>query len=111
LECIAAKLKAIPDWIFIYGEESRLAAAALQVFARGTLSLDQINAWLAFLSADWENAWSDDARALAFFNGRNFLRSLHYKMLTREDIPDQERILKMLRETLDQVNPIITPEL
>ncbi|RPI25663.1 MAG: DUF2785 domain-containing protein, partial [Actinobacteria bacterium] len=29
LECIAAKLKAIPDWIFIYGEESRLAAAAL----------------------------------------------------------------------------------
>jgi hypothetical protein len=108
LECIAAKLKAILDWIFIYGEESRLAAAALQVFARGTLSIHQIKTWLAFLSADWENAWSDEARALAFFNGRNFLRSLHYKMLPREDIPDQEMILKMLRETLDQVNPIIS---
>jgi hypothetical protein len=111
LECIAAKLKAIPDWIFIYGEESRLATAALQIFAGGMLSMDQIKTWLAFLSADWDNAWSDDERALAFFNGRNFLRSLHYKLLAREDISDKEVILKMLRETLDQVNPIIIPEL
>jgi hypothetical protein len=111
LECIAAKLKAIPDWIFIYGEESRLAAAVLQIFARGTLSDQQIITWLAFLSADWENAWSDDARALAFFNGRNFLRSLHYKLLTREGVPLKDIILKMLRDTLDQVNPIIMPEL
>jgi hypothetical protein len=111
LECIAAKLKAIPDWIFIYGEESRLAAAVLQIFARGTLSIHQIKTWLAALSADWNNAWSDDERALAFFNGRNFLRSLHYKLLNREDVSDQEMILTMLRETLDQVNPIIMPEL
>jgi len=111
LDCIAVKLKAIPDWIFIYGEEARLAVAALQVFVRGTLSLEQVKAWLAFLSANWDNAWSDDERALAFFNGRNFLRSLHYKMLAQEDISDKEVILKMLRETLDQVNPIIIPEL
>ncbi len=111
LECIAAKLKAIPDWIFIYGEESRLAVAALQIFVRGTLSINQIKTWLAYLSSDWNNSWCDDERALAFFNGRNFLRSLHYRMLTREDIPDKETILNMMRETLDQVNPFIMPEL
>lgn len=52
LESIAAKLKAIPDWIFIYGEESRLAAAVLQIFVRGTLNIHQNKTWLAVLSAD-----------------------------------------------------------
>lgn len=111
LACIAAKLKAIPDWIFIYGEESRLATAALQIFARGTLSSSQIKAWLDFLSADWQNSWWDQELALKFFNGRNFLRSLHYKLLASEGVADKETILKMLRETLDQVNPVIMPEL
>ncbi len=63
------------------------------------------------ISADWNNSWWDHVRALAFFNGRNFLRSLYYKMLTREDVSDKEMILQMLRETLDQVIPIIIPEL
>ena len=111
LEAIAAKLKAIPDWVFIYGEESRLAAAALQIFARGTLRLEQIKTWLDSLSADWHNSWWDEGRALAFFNGRNFVRVLHYRLLAREDVAERETILKMLRETLDQVNPIVMPEL
>lgn len=111
LECIATKLKAIPDWVFIYGEESRLAAVPMQIFARGTLRPDQVKAWLAFLSADWDNSWSEEGRALAFFNGRNFLRSLHFRLPAREDVAERETILKMLRETLDQVNPIVMPEL
>jgi hypothetical protein len=111
LTCIATKLKAIPDWIFIYGEESRLAAAVLQIIERGTLSPGQIKTWLDFVSADWENSWWDRALALKFFNGRNFLRSLHYKLLARENVSDKETILKMLRETLDGVNPVIMPEL
>lgn len=111
LECIAAKLKAIPDWIFIYGEESRLATAVLNVFARGTLSLGQIETWLDSLSSDWDNSWCDRERALKFFNGRNFLRSLHYKLLSSEEVPDREPILNMLRGTLDQANPIIMPDL
>ena len=81
-----------------------------QSWQRGTLSLDQIKAWLASLSAEWNNAWWDEGRTRAFFNGRNFLRALHWKLLGRENVPDQEAILKMLRDTLDQVQPFILPE-
>ena len=110
LDCIATKLRVITDWIYVYGEESRLAVEVVQIFARGTLSTDQISKWLASLSADWNNSWSDEGRARAFFNGRNFLRSLHYRLLGRENIPDKEVILKMLRDTLDHVQLVMLPE-
>lgn len=110
IDCIAVKLRDVTDWIYVYGEESRLAVAVLQIFARGTLSTDQIKEWLASLSADWNNSWWDEGRARAFLNGRNFLRSLHYKILGRDDIPDKEAIQKMLRDTLDHVQPFMPPE-
>jgi len=110
MDCIAAKLRDATDWIYVYGEESRLAVAVVQIFARGTLSTDQIKEWLVSLSADWNNSWWEEGRARAFLNGRNFLRSLHYKMLGRDDIPDKEAIQKMLRDTLDHVQPFVPPE-
>jgi len=110
IDCIAVKLRDVTDWIYVYGEESRLAVAVVQIFARGTLSTDQIKEWLATLSADWNNSWWDEGRARAFLNGRFFLRSLHYKLLDRDDIPDKEAIQKMLRDTLDHVQPFMPPE-
>jgi hypothetical protein len=110
INCIAVKLRDVTDWIYVYGEESRLAVAVVQIFARGTLSTDQIKEWLASLSADWNNSWWDEGRAKAFLNGRNFLRSLHYKILGRDDIPDKEAIQKMLRDTLDHVQPFVPSE-
>lgn len=107
MDCIAVKLREVTDWIYVYGEDSRLAVAVVQIFARGTVGTDQIREWLAALSADWNNSWWDEGRARAFLNGRNFLRSLHYRMLDRDDIPDKAVILKMLRDTLDHVQPFI----
>jgi hypothetical protein len=110
LDCVADKLRDATNWTYIYGEDARLAVAVVEVFVRGTLSVDQVKNWLAFLSTDWNNSWWDEGRARAFFNGRNFLRALHWKTLKAENISDKETILGMLRDTLDQISPFIPPE-
>jgi len=107
---IADKLKDSNNWIFIYDEDDCLAEPAMEIFARGTLSADQIRAWLAILSADWNDAFRDEKRARAFFNGRNFLRSLHWMMSGMDDLPHREEVQTILRETLDQTCRFVFPE-
>lgn len=110
LYCIADKLKDSTRWVYLYGEDARLAVAVVEIFMRGTLGVEQVKSWLASLSADWNNSWWDEGRARAFFNGRNFLRALYWKMLSRDEIVDKEAIYKALRETLDPVQPFVLPE-
>jgi hypothetical protein len=105
LDCMAGKLKDAKNWVYLYGEDSRLCMAAVAVFERGTLGIEQVKTWLVSLSADWNNSWSEERRTRAFFNGRNFLRALNWKMADKE-ISDKEAIQKLLHETLDQVKPI-----
>ena len=110
LACIANKLKDSDHWIYMYDEDDCLAEPAMEIFARGTLSTDQVRAWLAILSADWHDAFRDEKRARAFFNGRNFLRSLYWMMSGRDDIPHQEAVQTILRDTLDQTCRFVFPE-
>jgi hypothetical protein len=106
LNCMADKLKDSRNWVYLYGEDSRLCLAAVAVFMRGTLSIQEVKTWLVSLSADWNNSWSEEGRARAFLNGRNFLRALYWKMLDKE-IPNKEAIQTLLRETLDPIQPIV----
>jgi len=107
LDCIANKIKAATHWIYLYGEDGRLARAAIAVFIRETLTPEQIQAWLASLSADWTGAWWDEGRTRAFFNTRNFLRAIHWRipLLKVDKVPNQETILKMLEDTLEKAEP------
>jgi hypothetical protein len=109
LNCIADKLRDSTHWVYIYGEDARLASPVLEILARGTLSMEQIKNWLAFLSADWNNSWWDEARARAYFNGRNFISALHWGVLKSETIPDKEVILTTLRDMLNQIKPFKRP--
>jgi len=110
LDCIAAKLKESAHWIYIYDEDDCLAEPVVDIFARGTLSLDQVQDWLAILSADWNDAFRDKDRTRAFFNGRNFLRAIHWLMSTRENIPNREALQSSLRDTLDGICRFEFPE-
>ncbi len=107
LDSIADKLKNTTHWIYLYGEDGRLARTAIAVFIRETLSTDQIKDWLASLSADWNGAWWDEGRTRAFFNSRNFLRAIHWRipLLKVDKVPNKETILKMLEDTLEQAEP------
>jgi hypothetical protein len=110
LDYLAAKLKDSAHWIYIYDEDDCLAEPAVDIFARGALSVDQVRDWLAVLGADWNDAFRDEGRARAFFNGRNFLRSAHWQMSTRDDIPNRDAIQNALRNTLDQTCRFVFPE-
>jgi len=107
LDCIANKLKNATHWIYLYGEDGRLARTAIMIFIRETLTMDQIQDWLTSLSADWNGAWWDEGRTRAFFNARNFLRAVHWRipLLKVDKVPNKEAILKMLEDTLEQAEP------
>jgi hypothetical protein len=107
LDCVAAKLMATTNWIFLYGEEARLARVAISVFLRETLSLEEVREWLKSLAASWQGAWLEEGRARAYHNGLGFLRSLHYRipLLKVDVVPQKEEILKMIVETLEGAEP------
>jgi len=107
LDCLASLLGASRDWIYLYGEDGRLGRVAITVFNRATLPPEQVKTWLKALSADWNGAWRDEGRTRAYFNARNCLRAMHWRisMLKVDKIPDQEAILALLAETLEGAEP------
>jgi hypothetical protein len=105
LEAISAKLRKSTDWVYLHGEDDRLANAVLSVFRRGMVSTEQVKVWLAALSADWQGAWMDEARTRAFFNVRNFLRAVHLAQVNADDFPQKNELQVLLLETLENLQP------
>lgn len=107
LDCLARKLWDTTDWIYLYGEDGRLARVAIVIFMRETLTMDQVKDWLASLSTEWKGAWRYEGRTRGFFNSRNFLRAVHWRipLLKVDIVPNKETILKMIEDTLEQAEP------
>jgi hypothetical protein len=107
LNCIASKLNDSTCWNYLYNEDSRIARAITGIFERNTLTLDQIKAWLAFMSSDWNGAWQSEKGTRAYFNGRNLIRALYFYLVTKkgDQVPNEETILKLLQDTLEQARP------
>lgn len=107
LDCIAGKLGQTANPVLLYGEDARLARAAIIVFIHETLSMDQVREWLGRLSASWNGAWMDEGRARAYFNGRNFLRAIHWRipLLKVDKVPGKEALLSLIEDTLEKAEP------
>jgi hypothetical protein len=107
LNCIARNLEHSTHGIYLYNEDSRIARAVTRIFVRNTLSIDQIEDWLTSLRMKWNGAWRSEDLTRAYNNGRNFMRSLYLYILTLEDdkVPNEEKILKLLQETMTQAKP------
>ena len=107
LDYIARKLSDPTLSVFQYNEDSRIAQPALWIFIRGILTLDQIEAWVASLTREWNGAWQNEDRTRAYNNGRNFLRALYWYTLLKggNDIPNQEAVLRLLQSGLEQAKP------
>lgn len=110
LDCIATTLNNSTAMAYIYSEDCRLARAVIEIFKQDTLSLEEIQAWLANLSSSWNGAWASEETALSFFNARNFLRCLHWRMDITEDISNKQAIMDLLHEALDQARPWAAPD-
>ncbi|MGE5251618.1 MAG: DUF2785 domain-containing protein [Bacteroidota bacterium] len=102
LNAIAAKLVNSTNWIYVHGEDDRLARAALTVFERDLLDAATLEAWLRALTSPgeegWKEAWADEGRAAAFFNTRNFLRSVALRVINADSVPHREQLQSLLLE-------------
>jgi hypothetical protein len=106
---ISEKLVQSTTWVYVYGEDDRLSRAALEILRRGTLSATFVSRWLdSFLKPNgepWEGAWTKAESTRAFFNARNFIRSLYLQISNESGFPQQEELEQLLLETIQKLRP------
>lgn len=104
---IAQKLFNATNWVYVHGEDDRLSSAVLTIFQRGLLDLTVIKEWLNSLTrpkvGSWKGAWTKGESTCAFFNVRNFLRSLYLQVTTEDEVPQQEELEQILSESIQNL--------
>jgi hypothetical protein len=105
LTAISEKMRSTASWVYIHGEDDRLARAVVTAFARETLTLDQIKRWLDGLSANWQGAWMDESQSRAYFNTRNLLRAVHLRILSTNDLTRKDELVALALEAASSMRP------
>ena len=109
LNGIRVKLTNSTNWVYVHGEDDRLSRAVLGILQRDTLSPPFIKEWLhSFLKPDgssWKGTWTKEASTKAFFNVRNFLRSLYLQITTEDEFLLPEEVEQVLLETIQNLRP------
>ena len=108
LRSIAKKLVHSTNWIYIHGEDDRLANAVTAILQRDLLTMDEIGAWIESMTkpdTPWVGAWMDEARTRAFGNIRNFVRSVFLKILSSENLPRKAEIQALMMEATTALVP------
>ena len=108
LNAITEKLLHATNWVYAHGEDDRLARAVSSIFERNLLSADAIKDWLASLvtpKPNWRGAWTDEARTVAYFNVRNFLRALHLRVIQMDKLEHKAEWQSLLLEANTNLKP------
>lgn len=109
LNGICEKLTRSTNWVYLHGEDDRLSRAVLEIMHRGTSSATFVKKWLnSFLKpgfGSWKGAWTKEESARAFFNVRNFMRSLYLHVVAEDELPLKEDMEKMILKTVQELRP------
>ena len=110
LQAISDKLIHSTNWIYIHGEDDRLARAAIEILRRGLIPLEKADSWAkSFLhpdGGDWIGALEEEGRTRAFQNVRNLLRSIYLELVAeQEEMPDRETLKKIFFSALKDLRP------
>lgn len=108
LQGIANKLVHSTNWVYIHGEDDRLANAVLMTLQRNLVSTGFLGTWLKSFTEperSWSGAYTDEGQSKAFHNSRNFLRSLSETIRITEEMPQKEVIAKLVYDALDNLKP------
>src|SRR5258706_12945740 len=101
LQSVANKLVHSMNWVYIHGEDDRLANAVMMIFQRNLVTTDFLKAWLeSFIKPEksWNGAYTDDGQAKAFHNSRNFLRSLSETIRAADELLAKETVAQLIYE-------------
>lgn len=106
LAAITDKITEPTDWVYIHNEDDRLVQAVLGATQRKLLDEFYYKQWLnSFLFADgkkrpWIGSFENQPLHNAYFNTRNFLRSLHLRVLQNEKLASRDFLLNEVSTTL-----------
>jgi hypothetical protein len=108
LSTISYKIIHSTNYIYIHGEDERLAAAVVEILRRDAVSLNQLEAWARSFTApdgkDWIHASTDEARNFAFQNTRNLLRSIYFALIKEnEEFPERDALVQIILNTVNDL--------
>lgn len=108
LKAISNKLTNSTNWVYIHGEDERLANTVTAILGRDLVSPEFLNDWLKSFTEpekSWEGAYMDEGQAKAFHNVRNLLRSVLITVHLSDNLPQQAETESAVFEALDNLKP------
>jgi hypothetical protein len=110
LAAISNKMIRSTDYVYIHGEDDRLASAVLEILRRGLIPVEEVESWTRSLTkphgGDWKGVYVEEERNRAFQNTRNLLRSIYLQFVWDEgEIPNRERLTSIFLSTLRNLKP------
>jgi hypothetical protein len=97
LDEMVDKLTLPVRYCYIHSEDERLTSAVIDILKRETLGADAWNAWIDRFQT-WKASWAEgDFKPTIhapWFNCKNFLRSLYFRLETTPDLPTASYDLK-----------------
>jgi len=108
LHGIRNKLIHSTNWVYVHGEDERLANAVVAILGRDLVSMDFLNNWLTAMiepERSWNGAYLDEGQAKAFHNIRNFLRSVLVAIHSADNLSQKAKLETMLFEANKDLKP------
>lgn len=109
LNAISGKLTQPTEWIHQHNEDDRLVRAVLGVVQRKLLDDLSYKQWLnSFIFSDgvkrpWKGSFENQSIHHAYFNTRNFLRSLHLNLVEKQKLANRSFLLAEIENTLKEL--------
>ena len=102
LNTISEKIIHSTNYIYIHGEDERLAAAVIEVLRRNLIPLEKVEAWAkSFVEQDWKGAYTVEDKNRALQNTRNLLRSVFLELQKEDkDLFGREELQKIFFNAL-----------
>ena len=108
LQDIANKLVHSTNWVYIHGEDDRLATAVMMILNRNLLGNEFLGGWLKSITEpekSWRGVFTEEGQVKAFHNSQNFLRSLLISILTSPDLPGTDDLEILVSEAVMTLAP------
>lgn len=105
---IANKLIHSTNWVYIHGEDERLANAVMTILKRDLVAHEFLRNWLqSFTEPEmtWKGAYMDEAQARAFHNVRNFLCGVLIGVLSTDELQGKGELQVMLMGAVNALVP------
>jgi hypothetical protein len=108
LQSITNKLVHSTNWVYVHGEDERLANAVMAIFEKDLLSVEEIKKWLKLFTEperSWNGAYMEEGQVVAYHNVRNFLRSVSESLRKTDDLPGKAEVQTAVFESLNNLRP------